>query len=604
MDAFWSLLSLDGAATDLVDVNDTSLDGNRRTVRDAGNVVTSDYTVVDPGDLDRFTAPDGRVDMRDFRRYRDAWLQGCLAAPTAGCPASGDIALDGAPNHPKKDLNQNGCVTDHPAAGITLCPPEEAVFSRFDFNGDGKLTLDGTAPMPFDATGSPVANPAAAVPLTDLGVLQSQWDQAVGRWSATQLPSLMTSGDLEVHTEGLFNAGATAATVTAVDANTQTDLTSGVVEADPGFQSLTVPASTSIKVRIDYTLPSRDDSIEIAVPQVRAGEDLRVDACDSIEVTSDPVSTAPDGTSTITMKLDPCASIPLDGYAIAVALDPGTTGATLSDSTPLTDANGVATTTFHAGPEEAHYTISASAQVDDGAGGASTLTGEGHVTVDQDYVKDVIAETGTGFTVFGSGPSINDHGDVTFAASSGGDAAVYAAPDGASPIRLSAPFDGSINEGVYGQVEVTDQDRVFSLIESSTDTGTRRRLMTFDFPTPFDPTVLARSHQRVLGTSTDPDADFASIGLPAPNDVGGFVAPVLPLGVSSAIGNLATPDGSGGFLQGQAVALSPSHDASFSSLADHADDGSTVLTGEYWNGELDPPVFRSSIARCSPGTRS
>ncbi len=153
LDLFGSLMSLPGVGLDLVDVNDTTTDGNQRTSRDAANAVTGEITVVDPSRPDRFTAPDGVVDMRDFRRFRDAWLQTCLIGPTAGCPALADIDLDGSATHPKKDLNLNGCVFERLAPSVTACPPVEGVYPRFDFNGDGRLTLGDAVDMPFDACG-------------------------------------------------------------------------------------------------------------------------------------------------------------------------------------------------------------------------------------------------------------------------------------------------------------------------------------------------------------------------------------------------------------------------------------------------------------------
>ena len=62
------------------------------------------------------------------------------------CPTAGDIALDGAPDHPKKDGNGDGCVQTHPGA----CLIGEASYSRFDLNGDGWLSLNLAAGMPVD----------------------------------------------------------------------------------------------------------------------------------------------------------------------------------------------------------------------------------------------------------------------------------------------------------------------------------------------------------------------------------------------------------------------------------------------------------------------
>ncbi|MCL4369251.1 MAG: hypothetical protein M1337_08850, partial [Actinobacteria bacterium] len=71
LDAFASLLSIPGAANDLVDVNDMTKDGNQRMLLGPGNVEITSTTRFSDDD-GYYTQPDGRVDMRDFRRFRDA----------------------------------------------------------------------------------------------------------------------------------------------------------------------------------------------------------------------------------------------------------------------------------------------------------------------------------------------------------------------------------------------------------------------------------------------------------------------------------------------------------------------------------------------------
>jgi hypothetical protein len=91
LDAFAAAMALDsemgGSAVlrTLVDVDDGTLDGNTRTNADG-----SDYTADAHGD--------GRVDMRDFRRWRD-WYLAAQKKP--------GVQLDGSPRHPKKDVNGN-----------------------------------------------------------------------------------------------------------------------------------------------------------------------------------------------------------------------------------------------------------------------------------------------------------------------------------------------------------------------------------------------------------------------------------------------------------------------------------------------------------------
>jgi hypothetical protein len=85
---------------------------------------------------------DGRVDVRDFRRWRDWLLQ-----------AEGVGQLDGAPDHPKKDLNGDSVANDPRRP--------ENVYPRGDFNGDGIISRTATAKVP-----------GFAAPVTDLQVFQ------------------------------------------------------------------------------------------------------------------------------------------------------------------------------------------------------------------------------------------------------------------------------------------------------------------------------------------------------------------------------------------------------------------------------------------------
>jgi subtilisin family serine protease len=144
----------------LLDVDDGSLDGNLRVNPDGTSNTQTDLD----GDLG---VGDGSIDMADFRCFRDALLQ------VENDPA---LALDGAPDHDKKDLNH-----DRRVGG----PNDENVHPRFDFNGDGVVDRNGTVELPGFAT-----------PVTDLEVLQSQFDDP--DHDAADLPNLLDSYDLEV----------------------------------------------------------------------------------------------------------------------------------------------------------------------------------------------------------------------------------------------------------------------------------------------------------------------------------------------------------------------------------------------------------------------
>ena len=91
VDGFAAMLSIAGAAKALVDVNDASPDGNRRVVKGppdpnspGGNVLQLDLyssNQIDPTTVEHYrTEPDGVINMRDFRRFRDARTLTCLEA--------------------------------------------------------------------------------------------------------------------------------------------------------------------------------------------------------------------------------------------------------------------------------------------------------------------------------------------------------------------------------------------------------------------------------------------------------------------------------------------------------------------------------------------
>jgi hypothetical protein len=112
--------------------------------------------------------------MRDFRRFRDALLQ---------LEASIDLDLDGAADHPARDLDLDGVVR---------APDLENVFPRYDFNGDGRI----------DRTATAFVGGLFGAELTDLEVLMAVWaDPDV---EAAALIDLIDSGDLHVHGDDAF----------------------------------------------------------------------------------------------------------------------------------------------------------------------------------------------------------------------------------------------------------------------------------------------------------------------------------------------------------------------------------------------------------------
>jgi hypothetical protein len=165
IDAFATVMDVDRVQGNtrvlklLTDIDDGSVDGNLRL--DAGGLPNFDE------DIDHDGQPgDGVVDMADFRRWRDWLLQ-----------AEG-TSLDGAPDHPKKDLNGDEVVGTATA---------ENVHPRGDFNGDGKIHRGQKAPVRGALGGRSV---------TDLEVLQELFDDP--NYQKTDLPALIDSYDLEV----------------------------------------------------------------------------------------------------------------------------------------------------------------------------------------------------------------------------------------------------------------------------------------------------------------------------------------------------------------------------------------------------------------------
>ncbi len=516
VDDFASLLSLPGAARSLVDVNDSSPDGSRRLVPNPGGADVLD-TTIDPSDPSAGTAPDGAVDLRDFRRFRDAWLEVCqLGSADPSCPDPAHIALDGPPDHPKRDLNLDGC-TDFAVNGTDRhCAAGEDTYSRFDFNGDGRMTAADRVEVPLAADGSPAAGPSQATAMTDLEVLASQYDTpAPGQWTAGDLSSLMTSGDLTAQVGGLFATGASKVTVTATDASTHQALVS--VDADPaaGEAVLTVPAGTAVELSADITRPAGAEHVDLpGTFTLGIGEDRTVSVC-GLRLLADPANLRPDGTSTATLTatIDACATPTVSGVDVELSVDPvGPGQLTVDRSTITTDAGGRATATLTAGTERATTTITAQAEVDDGAGGTATLTGHVLVRVDQQYALDVIAQTGGGgnFASLGHGPGIDDAGDVAFtgtSAGSSGTPGVYRS-DAAGPANR---IDGSLlvdGETVAGQVDLVGSGDAFVLTEHDTfatdgPTGADVR-RAVRIPDGGSPEVLATSRAILTGIPAEP----------------------------------------------------------------------------------------------------
>lgn len=209
IDAFNAIMGIDVVRNDpnktmqraLVDVDDGTLDGNMRTQKDPRNAIISQFGTVNTNKIFDNLRGDAVINMADFRAFRDALIQANF----------GGANLDGDPDNPKKDLNLDGCVNGLPypgGAANCLNSPNENVFPRFDFNGDGTVG--------FSKVGSGTNWPAFKDFLngTDAQVLYDVWpddpDQTEG-WQKTDLDGLLPdvsgnggSGDLELRAHDLF----------------------------------------------------------------------------------------------------------------------------------------------------------------------------------------------------------------------------------------------------------------------------------------------------------------------------------------------------------------------------------------------------------------
>ncbi|MEA2678011.1 MAG: hypothetical protein QOJ81_2152 [Chloroflexota bacterium] len=196
VNAFWEALSIDtyrrnsAILTRLLDIDDGTVDGNTRHA--CSDTTCNDVTTED-FDEDGGQG-DGVIDMSDFRRWRD-WVLQANNYP--------DLALDGAFDNPKKDLNHDG-----PVFGST----GENVFPDGDFNGDSKLDLYAKAYMPGYVRAHVPENDDAYV--TDLQVLQFLFDDP--DYVATDLPDLIQSTDIHVNPSACMGAPGAVETWTKI----------------------------------------------------------------------------------------------------------------------------------------------------------------------------------------------------------------------------------------------------------------------------------------------------------------------------------------------------------------------------------------------------
>jgi Ca2+-binding RTX toxin-like protein len=368
LDAFASVLAGTGAAKELVDVSDPTKDGNRRIAytrqTDGSLLETPDH--IFSGVAGAFTAPDGYVDMRDFRRFRDAWLQLCAepGRQLGACPAAAEIKLDGAVDHPKKDLNLDRCVFiigPPPNRDPRGCRAEESWFSRFDFNGDGSVTTGLARLLPLRANGDPAEDGSEAVKMSDLDVLKSKWSLnplAAEGWGDGDLSKLLKSADLEVHVEPFFDLGATSVDLTVRGLGFAAGVPLRTVSGADRSAVITIPLRGSgdeFEVAANATISGQTVERVSKRLHLRYGEDRRVDFCigppECLWVGDTAVEEASSGTAGATFLVsltDPAST----AVTVQYATRDGTAKAADGDYVPA-----AGTLTFAAGEQLKSLTV-------------------------------------------------------------------------------------------------------------------------------------------------------------------------------------------------------------------------------------------------------
>jgi uncharacterized protein YkwD len=382
VDAYMPALTTRNAARKLVDMNDVSRDGNRRIeyTRDADGALLEKIDEKFSDRPEAFTAPDGLVDMRDFRRFRDAWLLSCWSKSQpfedVNCPPKEAIALDGEPRHAKKDLNLDRCVfsLDKDPDDDDNCSARETDYPRFDFNGDRAISPTATNLVPLKEDGTPATHRGEAARLTDLDLLASQWTPAspnTERWQPQQLGSLMRSADLEIHADSLFDDGASSVEVSVSRPQPDPAVPLRTLKRGDGSVLVTVPLASSTD-RIEVTgRASVDGEVVEATEAVtlKYGEDRRLDLCTTgVKLHASPVSLPADGEATakLTATVRTCGERRRPGLPVEFGMTPaGDDHAAVAPATAKTDAKGRATTIVTAGKATANYTITASVKLDE-----------------------------------------------------------------------------------------------------------------------------------------------------------------------------------------------------------------------------------------------
>ncbi len=206
----------------LLDIDDGTPDGNQRVLIGNSQTNQSSPSIDDDGvDGAALTASeplrltridwvggnqneygpigDGKIDMSDFRRWRDWLLQVEAEEITdtvaVDSPFDDIIDLNGSKQNLKRDLNLDGEVI----LNTSETGQRERLYPRGDFNGDGVLSRSAT--YPFPRYNDPEKSDFAV--FFDAVTNQGLWDDPY--YQPNQLEGLLDSADIEVWPYTFFN---------------------------------------------------------------------------------------------------------------------------------------------------------------------------------------------------------------------------------------------------------------------------------------------------------------------------------------------------------------------------------------------------------------